>query len=61
MKKNVYKFISAGLEICIIVFVFFLIGFKIDEKLQTKYYTILCSFLGIIFALFALFKKVKKG
>lgn len=61
MKKNIFKFIGAGLEICTIVFLFFFIGFKIDQKMNTEYYIILLSFLGIVYSLFALYRKVKKG
>ena len=61
MKKNIYQFIGAGIEMCIIVLLCFFIGFKIDQKMGTKYYIIVLSFLGIVFSLFALYRKVKKG
>ena len=60
-KKNIYKFMSAGFEICVIIFSFFLIGIKIDEKFKTKYYGLILSCVGIFFALYILLKKVKKG
>ena len=61
MNKNIYKFIGVGFEISGIVFLFFFIGLKIDEKLQKNYYTVILSFLGILYALITLYKKVKKG
>tara|TARA_B100001758_G_C18396482_1_gene606259 strand:+ start:1497 stop:1682 length:186 start_codon:yes stop_codon:yes gene_type:complete len=61
MKKHIYKFIGVGIEMCAIVFLFFFIGFKIDQKMGTGYYIILLSFLGIVCSLFALYRKVKKG
>ena len=61
MKRNVFKFIGVGFEIIITVSVFFLIGFKIDEKLQTRLFSIVFSFCGIIVSLYTLYKKVKKG
>lgn len=61
MKKNIYKFVGAGVEISVIVFLFFFIGFQIDKKMNTELYTILLSFLGIVCSLFSLYKKVKKG
>jgi len=61
MKKNIYKFLGTGIEICTIVFLFFFIGFKIDQKMGTEYYIIVLSFLGIVCSLFALYRKVKKG
>jgi len=61
MKKNIYKFLGTGIEICTIVFLFFFIGFKIDQKMGTEHYIIVLSFLGIACSLFALYRKVKKG
>jgi len=61
MKKNVFKFIGVGFEIIITVLVFFLIGLKLDEKLQTKLFSVLFSFFGILISLYTLYKKVKKG
>jgi len=61
MKKNIYKFLGTGLEICVIVFLFFFIGLLIDKKTDTDYYVIVLSFLGIVYSLFALYRKVKKG
>tara|TARA_Y100000766_G_C18563922_1_gene439060 strand:- start:125 stop:310 length:186 start_codon:yes stop_codon:yes gene_type:complete len=61
MKKNVFKFIGVGFEIIITVSALFLIGFKIDEKLQTGLFSIVFSFCGIIVSLYTLYKKVKKG
>tara|TARA_B100001758_G_C18166722_1_gene482030 strand:+ start:424 stop:609 length:186 start_codon:yes stop_codon:yes gene_type:complete len=61
MNKNIYKFIGAGFEISTIVFLCFFIGLKMDEKLQKNYCTIILSFLGILYALITLYKKVKKG
>ena len=61
MKKNVFKFIGVGFEIIITVLFFFLIGLKLDEKLQTKLFSILFSFCGILVSLYTLYKKVKKG
>ena len=61
MKRNVFKFIGVGFEIIITVSVLFLIGLKIDEKLQTRLFSIVFSFCGIVASLYALYKKVKKG
>ena len=61
MNKNIYKFIGVGFELSAIVFLCFFMGLKIDQKLQKNYYTIILSFLGILYALIALYKKVKKG
>tara|TARA_B100001287_G_C22427432_1_gene409773 strand:+ start:364 stop:549 length:186 start_codon:yes stop_codon:yes gene_type:complete len=61
MKRNVFKFIGVGFEIIITVSVLFLIGFKIDEKLQTRLFSVVLSFCGIIVSLYILYKKVKKG
>ena len=56
-----YKFITAGFEISITVFLFFFLGLKIDQKAETEYYVVILSFLGIIYSLYTLYKKVKKG
>ena len=61
MKKNIYKFLGTGFEICAMVFLCFFIGFLIDEKIGTEYYVIVLSFLGIVYSLFTLYRKVKKG
>lgn len=61
MKKNTYKFLGAGFEVSMIISVFFIIGYIIDDKLGTKYWSLIVGFVGILYALFSLFKKVKKG
>tara|TARA_B100000427_G_C14996918_1_gene372193 strand:- start:81 stop:266 length:186 start_codon:yes stop_codon:yes gene_type:complete len=61
MNKNIYRFIGVGFEICAIVIFCFFIGLEIDQKLQKNYYTLILSFLGILYALITLYKKVKKG
>ena len=61
MKKNIYKFLGTGLEICAMVFLCFFIGFLVDKKLGTEYYVIVLSFFGIVYSLFTLYRKVKKG
>ncbi len=61
MKKNIYKFITVGFEISITVLLFFFIGLKINQKTGKEYYVIIFSFLGIIYSLYTLYKKVKKG
>ena len=61
MKKNIYKFLGVGIEICTMVLLCFFIGFLIDKKLGTEYYVIVLSFFGIVCSLFTLYRKVKKG
>ena len=61
MKKNTYKFLGAGFEVSAIIFIFFIIGNTIDGQLSTNYWSLIVGFFGILYALFSLVKKVKKG
>ena len=55
-----YKFLSTGFEIAAIVFLFFFIGLKIDQKFDVNYTVVVFSFLGILCSLMILYQKVKK-
>ena len=55
-----YKFLSTGFEIATIVFLFFFIGLKIDQKFDINYMVVVFSVLGILCSLMILYQKVKK-